>query len=275
MVSSEVTRIVFGVVATTEVGGQVAAFDELSRWMLSQCGVELQRRDLRSYQALTESIRGGKSDVAWLPPVVYARLADWVNPLGHFARGAQSTYSSALVSRADAPFRKLADLNEVPQGARAGWVDPWSAAGYVVPRIELARVGIEPNVVFARETFYGSHGDVIAALARGECDVAGTYAQAAADGSVEGPWSTVAGMRVRVLATFPSIPSDVIAARRTLDPSAHARVLTAFRRACGSDEARPFVRSVFGGEDLREGVAPGHAAFRRAFERAQLRGLFD
>lgn len=279
MDSPEVTRLVFGVVATTEMGGDSASFDALSDWMQSHAHLALERRDLRSYQALSESVRSGKCDLAWLPPVVYARLAEAVNTVGHIARGDSSTYAAALITLARSRFLTLDDLASKTEHARArpraGWVDPWSAAGYVVPRIELARAGIEPSQAFSSETFYGSHGDVVAALARGDCDVAGTYAQVSGIETFGGAWSKVPGLHVHVISTFSSIPSDVIAARRTLAPAQYVRALAAFRSACASNEARGLVRAVFGGDDLREGVAPGHAAFRRAFERAKLKGLFD
>ena len=279
MDSPEVIPLVFGVVLTTELGDDSASFEKLSAWMRVHAHIALERRDLRSYQALSESVRSGKCDLAWLPPVVYARLAESVNTVGHIARGDSSTYSAALITLARSRFLSLEDLGNANAPARArpraGWVDPWSAAGYVVPRIELARAGIDPGQTFSSETFYGSHGDVVAALARGDCDVAGTYAQANGDEMPQGAWSKVPGLHVHVITTFASIPSDVIAARRSLAPAHYIRALAAFRNACESEEARPLVRDVFGGDDLREGVAPGHAAFKRAFERAKLKGLFD
>lgn len=257
----DASSLVFGVVETIDDGRSQASFEALSEWMRLNCGVSLERRGLRSYQALTESVRAGKSDVAWLPPVVYARVAELVNALGHIARGTTSTYSSALVTLASSRFHDARDLAALA-GARAGWVDPWSAAGYVAPRLAFARAGLDPARLFASEAFYGSHGDVLQALQRGECDVVGTHAAV-----------TEAGLRV--VATFESIPSDVIAARRSLPAPAYAQASLAFRKACSCDEGKHLVRAVFGGDDLREGVAPGHAAFRRAYERAKLSGLLD
>ena len=239
--------------------------------MRAHADLALERRVWSSYKALSESVREGKSDVAWLPPVVYAWLAEAVNPLGYIARGDTGSYEAALVSLEASEYHALTDL----RGARAGWVDPWSAAGYVVPRIELARAGIDPGKMFGVETFYGSHHEVIAALGRGECDIAGTYAQITPDEPIKGPWSSVPNLAVHVIATFTSIPSDVIAARRNLGPKEYERALEAFRLACASEDARPLVRAVFGGETLREGVDADHDRLRSAYERATAKGLFD
>ena len=148
--------------------------------------------------------------------------------------------------------------------------------GYVVPRIELKSAGIDAAATFETEKFYGSHRDVVLALARGDCDVAGTYARTREEESApEGAWSELEDVHVRVVATFGSIPSDVIAVRRNLAPAHFERVLEAFRAASADEAARPLVRAVFAGEALREGIEPGHDALRSAFERATANGLFD
>jgi phosphate/phosphite/phosphonate ABC transporter binding protein len=276
MSSSNVLRLVFGLVAPAEKSEASASFDELAAWLRANHDLELERKAWPTYRALSESVREGKSDVAWLPPVVYAWLAEAVNPLGSIVRGGSTTYSAALVVREDSSVRTLGDLSGKRASTRAGWVDPWSAAGYVVPRIELARAGIDPAATFASETFYGSHRDTLLALGRGDCDIAGTYARTRDDDAApEGAWSELEDVSVRVVATFGSIPSDVIAVRRNLAPRPYERVLEAFRGASADEAARPLVRAVFGGDALREGIEPGHDALRIAFERATANGLFD
>ena len=160
-------------------------------------------------------------------------------------------------------------------GVEAG-LDPWSAAGYVVPRLELAKAGLDASAVFRSEAFYGSHRDTLLALAKGDCDVVGTYARlSAAEGEPEGAWSELDDVKVRLITTFGSIPPDVIAVRRNLPPAQYERALSALRHACSDDAARPLVRAVFGGDELHEGVEKGHEKLRREFERATANGLFD
>ena len=272
MSSADTTRLAFGLVAAPDAK-VLDAFAELATWIRTHAGLDLEARAAATYQELATSVREGSSDVAWLPPVVYAWLAEAVTPLGSIVREGKTTYSAALVVRKDAKVRSLAEL----AGTRAGWVDPWSAAGYVVPRLELARAGIDPATIFESEGFHGTHRDALLAVARGECDVAGTYARPSADdeNAIEGAWSDMDDVDVRVLAVFGSIPPDVIAVRRNLSPSAYERALEAFRRVCADAAARALLRPVFGGDEIREGIQPGHDALRRAFERATANGLFD
>lgn len=277
---SEVTPLTFGLVSALPDGGGAAGFAELAAWMADNAGLSLSLEKAATYKELARSVREGKSDVAWLPPVVYAWLAEAVTPIGSIIRQGKTRYSAAIIAREDSSLATLADL----AGVRAGWVDPWSAAGYVVPRIELARAGIAPAAAFASETFYGTHQGALRALERKDCDVVGTYARlpegsSPADpadrGSVEGAWSELEGLRVRVLATFGTIPPDVIAARRNLAPLAYERARDAFVRTFADPTGRRLASAVFGGDALHEGVEPGHDALRAAYESAVAKGLFD
>ncbi len=276
MTSPELLRLTFGSAEGYEASDKAAAFTELAAWMKEHAGIDLVRTTAKTYRELAVSVREGKSDIAWLPPVVYAWLAESVTPLGSIVREGSAEYATALVVLDTSPVRELADL----KGKRIGWVDPWSAAGFVVPRIELAAAGIDPTEVFASETFYGTHRDVMRALGRGDCDVAATFARKRADGDdkkVDGGWGelTKSGKIVRVVAIAGSIPPDVLAVRRNLAPTSFERALEALRKASADEEGRKHLRAIFGGDQLREGVEPGHEALRRAYERGVADGLFD
>jgi phosphate/phosphite/phosphonate ABC transporter binding protein len=272
MAASIATRLSFGLVVPTEATEALARFDALARRLADDARVELVARPAATYRELVTTVRAGTTDLAWLPPVAYAWLAEAVTPIGSIARDGATTYAAALVAREDGPLQGLANL----KGVRAGWVDPWSAAGYVVPRLELARAGIDPAAAFASEAFHGSHREALLALGRGDCDVVGTYARTPKDGgaATDGAWKEI-DLGVRVLATFGSIPGDVIAARRNLSPRDYEHAVRALGGAFRDGPARALARSVFGGSELHEGALRGHDALRRAYESGIANGLFD
>lgn len=275
----ELVHLVFGLVASSPNGQLADAFDDLAAWMRDHTEVSFELRVAPTYKELTASVREGSSDVAWLPPVAYAWLVEAVTPIGSVVRDGNTRYSSALLVRADGEVSALEQL----QGKRAGWVDPWSAAGYVVPRIELARAGLDSATAFAAERFFGTHRDVLVALGNGECDVIATYARLVADEEaedvehvVDGPWLSAEGAPdVRVLGTFGPIPPDVLAARRNLAPAQYEKVAAAFRAVCSDPTGRALMQGVFGGEQIEEGGDLGHATLRIAYESAMARGIFD
>lgn len=260
--------IVFGLVTPPVGSGLGERFDRLARSMSERVGRPIQRRDAASYEALAADVRDGRADIAWLPPIVYLRLGDDVTPIGSILRGGSASYEAALVVRADSKIRSFDAL----RGLRAGWVDRWSAAGFVLPRVKLALLGVDPRTLFAVETFHGSHRSAVEALVDDACDVAGTYARADEAGEVSvGAWSEI-GARVRVLATFGAIPPDVLAVRANVAHLIHPTALAALKRICAEDA--DLVQGVFGGAELREGLAPGYDSLKRALEVASARGIF-
>jgi phosphate/phosphite/phosphonate ABC transporter binding protein len=265
-------RIVFGLVVPSPGGELPAHVDGLAKMLGAHAGLDLARYDAASYEALATEVREGRVDIAWLPPIVYVRLADVVTPIGSILRGGQSAYEAALVVKSDSRIKTIDAL----RGTRAGWVDPWSAAGFVLPRVKLALLGVDPRTVFRTETFHGSHRAAMQALADGACDVAGTYARSDEKGKVlSGAWSEIEGAEVRVLATFGAIPPDVIAVRTGFPEDDRTKILEALRAATADDATRAILRQVFTGDELQEGLASGYDALKSALEMATARGLFD
>ncbi|MGH7283185.1 MAG: PhnD/SsuA/transferrin family substrate-binding protein, partial [Polyangiaceae bacterium] len=53
------------------VGEDLATF---FAWLSTQTGIRITSRAALSYQELAEMMRSGGADLAWLPPIVYAKL---------------------------------------------------------------------------------------------------------------------------------------------------------------------------------------------------------
>jgi ABC-type phosphate/phosphonate transport system substrate-binding protein len=255
--------LTFGIVAPEASSDVLARLAELAAFFRERDLLDLGPRTFATYKELAGSVREGTTDVAWLAPVSYAWLAEGVTPIGSIRRESGSGYSAALVVKEASAVKSLDDLRTA-KGLRAGWVDPWSAAGYVVPRIELARAGILAMNVFAKETFHGSHTRALEALAKDEADVVATYSRASVDGLV-----------TRTLATWGPIPNDVIAVRRNLGPQEYEAARDALRAACADDTGRARMRALLGGDQLDDGVGDGHVKLRLAYESAIASGLFD
>lgn len=266
--SSSLARVVFGLVVPSAGSGIGDRVDALAKSLTERAGIPFQRRDAASYEALAEDVREGRTDLAWLPPIVFVRLGDVVSPLGSILRGGNAAYEAALIVQGNSKIRTIDGL----RGTRAGWVDRWSAAGFVLPRVKLALLGVDPRTLFRTETFHGSHRSAIKALVAGACDVAGTYARADEKGNVTaGAWTEI-DADVRVLATFGAIPPDVLAVRKAVADKIHDKTLAAFKAACA--EEKSLVDAVFNGSDFSEGLAPGYDSLKRALEMASARGIF-
>jgi ABC-type phosphate/phosphonate transport system substrate-binding protein len=127
-------------------------------------------------------------------------------------RAGKSAYASALLVRRDSGIRDVAAV----RGQRAVWVDPWSAAGYLVPRALLRARGIPPEDAFRSQGFVGSYDAVIAALRARTAEVGAAHCSLDADGTmVRRGWKT--DDELEPLAISAPIPSDVLCASSTVD----------------------------------------------------------
>jgi phosphonate transport system substrate-binding protein len=175
-------------------------------------GAEVRARVLPNYAALEEEVHAGRAQVVWAPPLVAIGLEDAARATIALCstRGGQAGYHAALFTRHASSVETLADLS----GAHAAWVDASSAAGYLFPRRLLAAQGLDPEALFARQSFLGTHARVAIAVLEGEADVGATYAvlEPGSGRPLSAGWLE-AGAGINgafVLATAGPIPSDAI-----------------------------------------------------------------
>lgn len=170
-----------------------------------------------SYGQLADWLASGEVDAAWAPPGVCARVLDAGGrvPLRAVRFGATS-YRSALLCCTDRSV-DLKRLGASITPLRAAWVDPFSAAGCLVPRRYLHDRGAELD-----EHFLGSYRACFDALLSGEADVAATFVGARGSGHVD-----LCGTRaceLRVLAWTDEIPNDGVAISPALPEEVAAEV---------------------------------------------------
>ncbi|MEO6420213.1 MAG: PhnD/SsuA/transferrin family substrate-binding protein [Polyangiaceae bacterium] len=267
-------RIVFAISwqKISEPVGQ--RFADLTAWLTRESGLSIIPRCALSYEELARMLRSHEAHLAWLPPIVFLRLEHGkvAAPLVSHRRSGHSTFQSVLVVRASSPIQSLDGM----RGARAAWVDPWSAAGYVLPRLELWALGMDPRTMFSKETFFGSHDGAVRALLADEADVVATFAQRESDGSVSGGgWSKIAGAddTVRVLATFGAIPNDVIVGRSDLTIEKQGAIARALVAASKDAVMAKHLEHIFGVAEFREVGLPNYYNLRRSLESATAAGL--
>jgi phosphate/phosphite/phosphonate ABC transporter binding protein len=267
-------KLVFGLARPPGGAPVEPALSTFLGWVGERVGVEIESREIASYQALARLMVARELDLAWLPPIAFARIErDTIDVLVTSGRGKHEGFESVLIVRRDSGVRTFEGL----RGARVAWVDPWSASGYVLPRINLAVRGIDPRELFADEKFYGSHRAAITAMLDGKADVTGTYAARAERGKVrDGGWSRLTpDSTIRVLGTFGAIPADVVAVRSGLDDKVRRPLARAFVDACHHEDMQPLVLELFGVREFKRGKSSSYDGLRKAVESAMVRGLLQ
>ena len=130
------------------------------------------------YNGVIQALASGQVDVATLAGAAYAnadaQVGDKIAPILTVRHADGGTgYYSALVVRADSPYRKLQDL----RGKSLGYVDFNSTSGYLVPRAKMREAGVDPESFFSKTSFAGGHTQSVMALANGQFDA--TFVQVA------------------------------------------------------------------------------------------------
>lgn len=242
-------RLTFGYAAPEATDEAKTAMNELLARVSAAAGHEITASPQDAYDAVAQAIHKGELDLAWVSPIPFIALLrnESVVPLVSPQRGG-THYHGALVVSADSHIGDLATL----EGKRAAWVDRFSAAGFVVPRIELAKVGIDKQKL-GPQTFYGSHMAAMQAVANGEADFGATFVRLAPNGAiVGGPWigNPELERRLRIFATFGEIPPDVVVARNDLPLNARERVREAFLSLTDDARGAEMLMAIFGAEGM-------------------------
>jgi ABC-type phosphate/phosphonate transport system substrate-binding protein len=218
---------------------------------------------LGSYADLSAKTQQGALHVLWAPPLVAHELQKLKAALVavYCRRETGTVYHSALFTRRDLGARSAEDL----RGRRAAWVDRESLSGYVLARRWIALHGVDPETLFARQTFAKTHSAVARAVLRGEADVGATYVNFIPNtrlirsaGWVETGASADA---VHVIASIGPIPSDSILVSRRVEEALRERIVSALLDL--SSAARGAARDLFHTEGFDRAVRDHAAAFAR------------
>ena len=273
---AQLDLVVFGYASPDDGPGARARVSEFALLIGEAAGIDIRIAPFPSYERVAQLLHKKDLDVAWLGPIPYIALERKGTAIAlarqHLAGRAH--YHSAIIVNAQSGIRSLARL----KGLRAAWVDRHSASGFVMPRIQLAALGVDPRTAFSEQRFYGSHEGVVRAVAEGLADFGGTYVRLDQNGAiVHGPWSQMPRYvrHIKTLSKFGEIPSDVIVARADLDPDIARRLQASLLGVAKDPRGRTLIRQTFGADDFRKPDPTAYETLRALTADAAAEGLLD
>lgn len=240
---------------------------DLCEALTEHTGIRILPHRAPSPASLASAVVTGRVQLAWLSPTLLVSepgLAS-VIPLVSSVREGVATYHSCLFSDERSTIRGVSHL----AGSRVAWVAPTSAAGYLVPRVELAERGLDPTRLFAHEAFLDSHGAVARAVYEGRADVGATFA-VFEGGEATRPLVRAgfqsAAHRAHIVLVGGPIPSDVIAATSQVIPEAREKLTSALEHLSNERATNLLVRSLFGADAFARFTGASRAALERMVE---------
>jgi len=167
--------LIMGLIPAEDPKAMIEQIQPMKDWMEKELGRTIEVFTATDYSGVIEAMRSKKVDFAWFGPFSYVMAHDragadafavGVNPKG------SSTYQSYLVATPETA-RKLGistplvgeeGMKEIAQKLNAHkkeftftFTDPASTSGYAVPRYFMWKVGMDPDQVFQKVGFSGTH----------------------------------------------------------------------------------------------------------------------
>ncbi|BAJ63125.1 hypothetical protein ANT_10910 [Anaerolinea thermophila UNI-1] len=178
--------IVFGYIDAGSVE-QPPAADRVIQQIAGQTGLAIRAESFSTYRQLLEAMEKTDVHLAWMPPLTYlyasqrgiAEVGLLSNHFGVYRYGVQFLVNAS--SGFQLYFDPLSGQNSADaatalrqfEGKRPCYVEPTSAAGYLVPAGLLARNGIRT----AEPVFTQTHSGIVRTLyVQGVCDFGATFA---------------------------------------------------------------------------------------------------
>ena len=206
-----------------------------------------------SYAAQIEAMLGGFADIANFGPFAYV-LATEKSPNieafatytvkampEHFVPGGPK-YVGMLVSKKGSKFTSV----EKTKGAVAGFPDPGSTSGWLVPNVLFTKkVGASLESYFSKIVFTGSHDANILAVLEGRIDVGFTWDSAPFRLWKRGEMGKPAD-DLNVLWISPDIPLDPYSYPKDLCPELKEKIKKAFLTWRQQPESKDFFEAIGG-----------------------------
>ncbi|MDQ7990752.1 MAG: phosphonate ABC transporter substrate-binding protein [Candidatus Dactylopiibacterium sp.] len=189
-----------------------------------QLGMPVKPFVATDYNGVIEALRAKKLDIAYLGPFSYV-MATTVANVEAFSvavtrKTGQSAYRSQIIVRADSGLENVAGL----KGRTFAFVDPSSTSGHLFPRAGLLGGGHDPDRLFSRVVFSGSHDASILSVVNRKVDAAAVADRILNAAIAKGQ---IGKDDIRVIWSSDAIPESPMVWRKDLDPALKERIARA------------------------------------------------
>ena len=153
-----------------EAALELELFKPIGEYLEKELGIPVKMTVCSDYTAVVQAIKFGHADMARFGPFNYV-LATTQTEVEALVRGVKKStgkdaYYSLIITQRYNDIQRLEDL----KGRTFAFVDPASCSGGLVPRTELLKAEINPDVDLKRTYDAGSHGAVIVAVRENKVD---------------------------------------------------------------------------------------------------------
>lgn len=214
---AEFRELRFGITSAENESDTLARWDGFAQHMQRKLGVRVTVHRGSDYAAVVEALHSRRIEFGRMGPAAYARavqvMGENIVPVARdMDLDGEVGYRSAVVVRADSPFRTLDDL----RGRTLAFADPNSASGFQAPTYFMTKEGKSPAAFFGRTGFAGNHETAVLAVVNRQFDAAATWwnNQARSNVTRMEEKKMIETGAVRIVWTSPQIPNSPWVMRR-------------------------------------------------------------
>ncbi|MEO1131878.1 MAG: phosphonate ABC transporter substrate-binding protein [Cyanobacteria bacterium J06639_1] len=230
--AQSVSEINFGIISTESQANQKPLWEPFVAAMSEELGIPVNASYATSYAGVIEAMRFNQVQMAWYGGKSYIEAAA-KSEAEAFARTIGSEgekgYFSHLIANKDSEFVEQAKamggdkyVLENAGDLTFAFNDPNSTSGFLVPSFYVfAQNGVNPDKIFDRLVFSGSHEATALAVANAQVDVATNNNESLSRLEKTNP---EARANIVEIWTSPIIPSDPIAYRKDLPEDLKAQI---------------------------------------------------
>lgn len=146
-------------------------------------------------------------------------------------RFGSAVYNGQIIVRADSGITELSQL----AGKTFCRPDPLSTSGWIIPSLDLAAAGVDPDTDLAEVVDAGSHDAVVAAVYNGDCDAGATFVDARSSIEEEQP---DVKEQVAVIHISVDIPNDGLQFAPSVDEELRTQIVDALLKIAETEEGQ-------------------------------------
>lgn len=258
---TEENPIIFSFVPSGDTPEIIESADIMADLLSEKTGYVINGEVATSYTAVIEAMGTGKAHMGTLATFAYilAHEKYGVDCALVSVRYGTPYYKGQIIAGVDTGIKTLEDI----EGKTVCWVDATSASGYIIPRIMLKAVGVDPDTDLAQQIEAGSHDAVALSVYKGDCDCGATYIDAR--DKIEEDYPDVKEKTVLVTES-PEIPNDGLQFIKDFPADMRAKIVNAFLEIMETEEGVEAMGKAYGWEAVIEKDDSFYDEFRKILD---------
>jgi phosphonate transport system substrate-binding protein len=176
-------------------------------------------------------------------------------------RYGSAVYNGQIIVRADSGITELSQL----AGKTFCRPDPLSTSGWIIPSLDLASAGVDPDTGLAEVVDAGSHDAVVAAVYNGDCDAGATFVDARSSIEEEHP---DVKEQVAVIHVSVDIPNDGLQFAPSVDEELRTKIVDALLKIAETEEGQEALDTAYQWTSLEKQGDEFYDGFRQLLDAA-------